>query len=238
VRQTFWFATALSCLTALGHLVAGITGGTTTHSASSESDPPLDRFEDAIRAFEQEDVEQPPTAGGTVFIGSSTFALGAPLLLEEFKHLQPIVRAFGGSTIPEINYYLDRTVLKYKPSKICFYAGTNDLGEFNHTGERVFLDFVRFARRVHARLPNTKIYFVSMSMAPSRVHFAKQYIVGNRLIRWFAAMTSYVSYVDVTTVMRNKNGEIHADWFLEDQLHMNSLGYAAWMPILHSALGD
>jgi lysophospholipase L1-like esterase len=200
-------------------------------------DPPLDRFAEDILAFGRGDKDHPPSEGGTVFVGSSTFTHAAPMLKEYFADFRPIVRAFGGSTIPEINHYIEQTVLKYKPAKIVFYAGTNDLAD-GHSGERVYEDFKAFTARVHARLPHTEIFFVSMSMAPSRVQFQKEYEIGNSLIQSLASRCKRLRYIDVTHVMYDQQGNFHEHWFLEDQLHMNHLGYEAWLPIIRDALNE
>jgi lysophospholipase L1-like esterase len=201
-------------------------------------DQPLDRFEDDIRSFEAMDVTQPRLPGGIVFIGSSTFAHAASRIESEFADMNAVCRAFGGSTIPEINHYLSRVVLKYQPAKICFYAGTNDIAD-GHRGRRVYRDFLDFVKNVQAVLPAVEIYFISMSAAPSRLQWVHQYIVGNRLVRFLARRMSNLHYIDVVPVMYDELGNFHGDWFLEDQLHMNSLGYDAWFPIIRrSLIGD
>ncbi|MDR3613683.1 MAG: GDSL-type esterase/lipase family protein [Candidatus Obscuribacterales bacterium] len=201
-------------------------------------DQPLDRFEDDIRSFEAMDVTQPPLAGGIVFIGSSTFAHAASRIEAEFADMNAICRAFGGSTIPEVNHYLSRVVLKYQPARICFYAGTNDIAD-GHCGRRVYRDFLSFVKNVQAVLPAVEIYFVSMSAAPSRLQWVHQYVVGNRLVRYLSRCVNNLHYIDVVPVMYDARGNFHGDWFLEDQLHMNSLGYDAWFPIIRRSLtGD
>ena len=75
-----------------------------------------------------------------------------------------------------------------------------------------------------------------MSMAPSRVQFQKEYEIGNSLIQSLATRRRRVRFVDVTHVMYDEQGNLHDDWFLEDQLHMNLLGYEAWLPIIRDAL--
>jgi lysophospholipase L1-like esterase len=198
-------------------------------------DQPLERFAEDILAFGREDKDHPPPVGGTVFVGSSTFTHAAAMLKEYFAEFRPILRAFGGSTIPEINHYIEQTVLRYKPAKIVFYAGTNDIAD-GHSGERVFEDFKAFTALVHARLPHTEIIFVSMSMAPSRVQFEKEFEIGNSLIQSLTNRRKRLRYVDVTRVMYDQRGNLHSDWFLDDQLHMNNLGYEAWLPIIRDAL--
>ncbi|MFX6269910.1 hypothetical protein ABTF75_18990, partial [Acinetobacter baumannii] len=77
--------------------------------AAHKFDPPhaIDRFEPAIVKFEDDDKHSMPAPGGTLFIGSSTFTHWKTLE-EEFKDFKAINRGFGGSTIPEVNHYLDR----------------------------------------------------------------------------------------------------------------------------------
>jgi len=201
-------------------------------------DQPLDRFEEEIRSFEASDSKRPRFPGGTVFIGSSTFAHAASRIESEFADMNAICRAFGGSTIPEINHYLTRVVLKYQPARICFYAGTNDIAD-GHRGRRVYRDFLAFVKSTQTALPQVEIFFVSMSAAPSRLQWVHQYIVGNRLVRYLTCCVNNLHYIDVVPVMYDEQGNFHGDWFLEDQLHMNSHGYDAWFPIIRRSLtGD
>jgi lysophospholipase L1-like esterase len=238
-----WYIVAVPSFLGLVSLLvwlAGKRGRTTlpvgeTVETLTPVDPPLDRFAEDVVAFGREDNDQLPPESGTVFVGSSTFTHAASMLKDYFADFRPIVRAFGGSTIPEINHYIEQTVLKYKPARIVFYAGTNDLAG-GHSGEQVFEDFRAFTARVQARLPHTEIFFVSMSMAPSRVHLKLQYEIGNGLIQSFARRQKRLHFVDVTSVMYDELGNLHNDWFLEDQLHMNHLGYEAWLPIIRNAL--
>jgi hypothetical protein len=234
-----WFALALIadlCLLTAFMLLSSKQEMPLNKTGAADSiDQPLDRFAADIHAFEQQDKDHPPPPGGTVFIGSSTFSLAAPMLVQYFADFNPIVRAFGGSTIPEINHYIEQTVLKYQPAKIVFYAGPNDIAD-GHSGMRVLQDFAKFASLVSARLPHTEIIFISMSVAPSRLQWHEQYAEGNRLIQQLAEQISFIKYVDVTHVMYDAEGKLHTDWFLEDQLHMNHLGYEAWLPIILHAL--
>ena len=207
----------------------------TDASLPESIDQPLDRFEEDIRAFETIDATKTRSEGGTVFIGSSTFAHAAARIENEFADFNAICRAFGGSTIPEINHYLARVVIKYRPAKICFYAGTNDIAD-GHRGRRVYRDFLLFASAVHAQLPQTDIYFVSMSAAPCRQQWVQQYVVGNRLVRFLTHRVKRLHYIDVVPVMYDAQGKLHEDWFLEDQLHMNSKGYDAWFPVIRRLL--
>lgn len=208
-----------------------VTSNMQTAIASSV---PLDRYEADIVAFEAHDKVSPPAYEGTVFAGSSTFALWKELE-GTFRDLGAINRGFGGSTIAEINHYAPRMVLKYKPKRVVFYAGTNDIND-GRTGQQVFQDFKTFVGIVHRSLPHCRVYFISASMAPSRVQFAREYDEANRLVREEAAHTGEFAYINVLPAMRNADGSLKEDYFLEDRLHMNQRGYAAWTPIIRNAL--
>lgn len=194
----------------------------------------LDRFEEQIRAFEKKDAQQPPPPGGTVFIGSSTFALWTDLEYT-FRAFQAVNRGFGGSTLPEVIHYTPRVVLKYQPKRVVVYAGTNDIAD-GRTGQQVYTDFCRFVDIVHAALPDCRIYFVSASVAPSRQRFALQYDQANSLIHKRSLATGSFIFIDVTAVMRDAQGNLKTGYFGPDNLHMNTNGYAAWIPVIARAL--
>jgi lysophospholipase L1-like esterase len=197
--------------------------------------PPIDRFELAIKRFEWKDRHWPPHQGAVVFVGSSTFTKWRTLELT-FREFRAINRGFGGATIPEVNHYVDRIVTNYKPSKVVFYCGSNDIAELHHDGEQVFADFKTFVKLVHESLPECQIYFISESAAPCREGFESEFSKCNSLTLAFIKSTPYVHYIDVLPVMRDKNGTLRVGLFGPDHLHMNLAGYALWTPIIKAAL--
>ncbi len=196
--------------------------------------PDLSRYEDAIRAYEEKDQLHPPAPGGTVFAGSSTFTLWSGLE-ETFADFQALNRGFGGSTIPEVEHYAPRVVLKYRPRRIVFYAGTNDIAE-GASGYEVYARFLQFLAGVRAAAPDCRVYFISASIAPSRLHLQAQYDEANRLISTDAECSGEFTYIDVLPVMHDAAGNLRLDYFGADDLHMNAQGYAAWTPVIREAL--
>lgn len=177
-----------------------------------------------------------PPPGGTVFVGSSTFTKWTSLEKEkEFSFLKPINRGFGGSTLPEVNYYFKELVAKYKPAKVVVYAGTNDIAD-GQSSKDVFNSLREFLKLAHQALPEAQVYFVSMSVAPCRLHLSAKYDEGNRLIKALAAEDKRFHYIDVVPVMRDERGQLRRDYFGLDNLHMNRKGYEAWIPVLESRL--
>ena len=194
----------------------------------------LNRFEDSIKAYEESDKKAMPAAGGTEFIGSSTIALWRSLA-EDLKDLNAFGRGFGGSTIPEATYYVDRIVTKYKPAKVVLYSGTNDIAD-GQTGKQVFASFVKFANKVRLQIPKAQIYFISMSMAPSRIQFESQFKEGNRLIENYCKRTPGLHYINLLPAMQDKEGKPLEELFGDDRLHMKRAGYEIWIRELKKAI--
>lgn len=197
--------------------------------------PQKDRFESEIREFEKQDAATPPAPGGTVFVGSSTIRFWKTLE-QDFKEFHAINRGFGGSTFPDIDNYVERIVTKYKPSKVVVYVGTNDIAELHHSGETIFHDYQELVNKVQSKCPNAEIYFISMSMAPSRTEWAAEYDKGNELVRNYSKSTKHLHYINVLPAMRNDKGELRNELFGLDHLHMNHNGYEGWKPIVTNGL--
>lgn len=195
---------------------------------------PLDRFESAVQAYEKRDRAHPPEAGGTVFVGSSTFALWGQDLEKEFAEFHALNRGFGGSTIAEVRHYCDRLVLRHRPRCIVFYAGTNDIAE-GHSPTRIRDDFRLFVEGVRSAQPKVAIGFVSLSMPPCRQQWRAQYLEANRLLKHYCQSSS-VTYIDVSGLLLDAQGNPRESYFREDRLHMNASGYALWIPRLRDYL--
>lgn len=204
---------------------------------ASWAEAPLDlsRFRGDIENFEKSDKAKNLKNVRTVFVGSSTFTRW-PHMEADFQEFHAVNRGFGGSTIPEINNYLDRIVCKYKPQKVVLYAGTNDIAELKHTAKDLKNDVQSFFQKVFACCPGVEIYFVSISMAPCRTEFAAQYEEANKEIQELIKKTKHTHYIDVVPLMRDKHNKLRVDLFGPDNLHMTDAGYALWKPAIQDAL--
>ena len=195
---------------------------------------PLDRHEKAIVAYEAKDQQSPPPQGATLFIGSSTFTMWKTIE-EDLKPIPVINRGFGGSTIPEVIHYMDRIVLPYKPGRIVFYTGGNDIAG-GASAEKVFADFKTFVEKSKAALPNVQIYFVSSKTAPVRIKFAATVDRFNDLVIEYVKQTPGLHFIDTRPLLVNEQGGPREELYLKDRLHMNRAGYELWIPVIKSAL--
>jgi len=193
-------------------------------------------WESDIRAFEKQDQVNPPKAGSIVFTGSSSFVRWQSLS-EDMKPLPVINRAFGGSEYSDVNQYAARTVIAYHPPAVVVYAGDNDLAApAPNTPQSVAKQVQRFVEVVHAQLPGTWIYVLSIKPSYLRWDAWPRMKEANQLIRDYVRTQQRVEYVDVATPMFGGQEKPPRDLFVEDGLHPTAKCYALWTSILKPVL--
>lgn len=201
-----------------------------------ETQPKIDRFEEEIKAFETADANMMPAEGSILFVGSSSIRLWSTLQ-DDFAPMPVINRGFGGSTIPEVNYYAERIVHKYNPSLIVFYCGENDIAE-EHPPAIVFQDFKKFIGETEKNLAGVPVVYISAKPSPSRWALWRKYETLNGMIKQFANARPNLHFVDIGPTLLGKNGEPDPNLFVEDKLHMNGAGYAKWTEVLRPVVEE
>lgn len=202
-------------------------------TSQTASLPPLEDkrpFAKEINAFTTSDATNPPPRGGILFIGSSSIRLWKTLA-QDLPDLLVLNRGFGGSQVIDSVNYADRIVFPYKPRHIVLYAGGNDLNA-KKTPEQVATDFRAFVALVHARLPRTRISYISVAPNPARWAQIVQVREANRLIEEYTCTDKRLGFINVFPHMLGADGQPLPDIYVEDRLHMNPRGYEIWKRVV------
>ena len=193
-------------------------------------------WESTIRAFERQDKAHPVPPGVIVFTGSSSIAYWSSLA-DDMKPLPVINRGFGGSEYTDVNHYADRIVIAYRPAAVVVYAGDNDLAPGSRkTPESVAQDVRQFVQIVHAKLPGTWIFVLSIKPSILRWKTWPEMKEANQLIQDFIRTQDHVAYIDVAMPMLDKSGRPLGDLFVADGLHPSAKCYALWTSLIKPAL--
>lgn len=194
-------------------------------------------FKAEINAFMKSDSINMPAPGSILFVGSSSFT--------KWKDVQayfpgfPIInRGFGGSSLPDVIYYAEQTILKYKPKQIYIYCGENDLaGNDSVTSDTVLNRFKQLFKIIRKNLSKkTEVVFVSIKPSVSRWKLEEKFVETNEKIKKYIESKSHASFVNVHTAMLKPDGEVMTDIFIKDNLHMNPKGYEIWQGIIAPTL--
>ncbi len=194
--------------------------------------PRISKWEPAIRAFEKSDQLHPPPHNAILFIGSSAIRKWSSLA-KDFPGLPVINRGFGGSQISDSAAFADRIIFPCHPRVIVLYAGDNDLAA-GKSPEQVMAEYTNFIGVVHARLPQTRIVFISIKPSPIRWRLAEKITETNREIE--AIKGPRLAFVDVYSHMLDAGGNPRKDLFLPDGLHPSEKGYTIWASLIRPYL--
>jgi lysophospholipase L1-like esterase len=190
---------------------------------SADSHHDFGKWENDMKAFEAMDQTNPPPKGGLLFIGSSTIKLWKSLP-RDFPNHHVINRGFGGSEIVDATHFAERIIFPYQPRMIFIRAGGNDLW-FGKSSEQVFSDFKGFVEKIHAKLPNTQVLFISLSPSIERLKQLDKEKAVNEMVKTYAATHERVKFIDTWSVPLGDDGKPSAEFFLTDKLHFNAAGY-------------
>jgi len=181
------------------------------------------KWETEIAAFEQSDRANPPPKKAVLFIGSSTIRLWQSLP-QDFPQQRVINRGFGGSEIVDSTHYADRIIFPYEPRIVFLRAGGNDIYA-GKSAEQVFSDFKDFVVKVHARLPQTEIVFISLCPSVARWNQAEKEKNLNSMVEAYVRLTPNVKYIETYSMSLGSDGKPRPELFREDKLHFNAEGY-------------
>ncbi len=197
--------------------------------------PDPERFEGAIRSFEAEDRRNPPPENAIVLTGSSSIARWNDQAPAALAPLTVIPRGFGGSIMNDVLHYLDRVALAYEPRAILIYEGDNDTAAKLPT-ELILGQLREIIDRIHAALPETRVYVLSVKPSVLRWGVWPQAQEVNAGYREIAAADPLVYYVDVATPFLRADGSVRTDIFVRDNLHLNDAGNEIWGASIKAAL--
>jgi lysophospholipase L1-like esterase len=187
-----------------------------------------------IAAFAAVDRDRPPPERPIVFVGGSSIRLWSTLQAD-MAPLPVLNRGFGGAQLSQVVYYVNQTVIHYRPRAVVLFAGENDLDGRLRTGktpEDVAREFRTFVARVEAVVPDARIYYLSMKPSRQRWIDWPQEHAGNALIAKICAGDPRLTYIDVATPMLAVGTPPPSDLFMPDGMHPSPKGYALWTSII------
>jgi lysophospholipase L1-like esterase len=216
-------------LTAVAVLLA-LAAATTRIPASPFQEASPTRFQSAIDAFVENDKVNPPPQRAILFIGSSIFRQWENLK-EQMSPLPVFNRAFGGSRTGDILFYMDKVVLPYEPRIIVYYCGSNDVNA-GEKADAIAGRFREFVARVHGKLPETRIFFVSINRAPQKQERWDIVDEANRRVREYCSPDRRLGYIDVNPALFDRAGNPRMELYQADRLHFKPPAYIEFAAII------
>jgi lysophospholipase L1-like esterase len=208
-------------------IVYALLGMTTSAAAQ---DP---RYEKEVLAFEALDRTSSAPKGEIVFVGSSTIVAWDSA--RYFPDLKVVNRGLWGSALIDTVRLVDRIVIPYAPRLVVLYAGDNEI-DSGFSSEDVAIQFERFIKAVHAKLPQTRIVFIGIKPSPQRWLTIDRARAANDAIRTLCGRDDRVAFLDVDGAMLGFDEKPRKELFLDDGLHLSAKGYELWTTLIRPLL--
>ena len=175
----------------------------------------LNPHEEEMQAYEKHDREEPPRRGVILFLGGHLFKTWEPIGQDFPPSLTIIGRGFTNWSMKDSVQFAARTSIVYQPRLIVLQAGGVDLRE-GRTPVEVLTLFQSCVATVRAKLPRTRIIFLSLSPSYRSWNNRGPQIQVNQLIAEYAAKAENVGFIDIWTPMLGPDGTIRSDMFMTD----------------------
>jgi lysophospholipase L1-like esterase len=186
-----------------------------------------------IKAFESQDSSFPPPGDAIEIVGSSTIRLWDSVR-NDLAPLDVIPRGFGGSSADDLDYYLDRIVLKYAPRAVAIYEGDTDTGD-GQSAEYVAAKLQQIVSRIRTQLPATRVYIISVKPSPKRWQYWPVVQQLNQTMKEYCRDTGECAFIDAATALL-KDGQLVPAYYDADRVHLSPAGYAVWAGVIGPAL--
>ena len=174
----------------------------------------------------------PPAPGSIICIGSSHMQLWKGVK-EDLAPLTVHNYGIGGSRMTQAaDLFIDNLVIPFKPRAVILYEGSNDINAGTKP-EDVLANFQKIHRKLHAALPQTRLYVLGLVPSPGK-RFEK---IGdlkktNELLAKECATQPWMNFIDVTSSLLGADGKPKEELFKPGDIHMVPAGYAVWKSVI------
>ncbi len=204
-------------------------------SVGEIKNPDPERFSASFNKFSEQDLKNKRQGSGlTLFTGSSSIRRWDTLQMD-FPHLHLLNRGFGGAHISDVLYFYDDLFLRYKPTRVVFYCGENDLWSGKPVSQ-VMNDFLALWAKIEKDLPECSLLYLSCKPSPKRISKWNTYQALNLRIKNFCLRKGRLTYVDLSPTLLKPNFTFNPKQWDPDQLHVNQTGYQRWTTWLRPVL--
>lgn len=175
--------------------------------------------------------------GGVLIMGSST--------MDYWKDWQTDIGGrlgynvgIGGTIVEDWLFAYDKLVKPFDPSVILIFLGGNNINNMGHTGEYAASLMTKLLNKMHADFPDAKIYYIYSMAVPSCYNGGKFNYEYGRFIdemKQIVSDTEWLNGIDTFDKL-TKDGEARKEYYREDGIHLNDVGYDVFAEIINNAV--
>ena len=190
-----------------------------------------DYYQERVTLFKS----QPVQKGGVIILGNSIAEFGDWQKLLNDSSI--VNRGIAGDNTFGVLDRLEDVIIRH-PDKLLIEIGINDISQ-DIPVAIIINNILKIIEQVKAKLPETKIYVHSIlptndnvkNEYPAAFNKNEQSTLANRQLKRNAKEKKF-TYIDLSKVLRDKNGKLDVKYAETDGLHLNQVGYETWIKLL------
>ena len=198
-------------------------------------------WEPQIKEFERLDKTETLPDDYILYLGSSSIRLWDSIRKDMIPY-NSVKRGYGGAHFYDLIHFTERLVTPHKNAQaiVCFVAndltGIWDEPKIKVRPRQVKRLFVYFTKQVKKIVPEMPIFLIEITPAPSRWNIWNETSKANDLMKAYCENKENLYFITTSQEFLNGNQQPRPELFVEDQLHLNRVGYRLWSQIIKSSL--
>jgi lysophospholipase L1-like esterase len=147
----------------------------------------------------------------------------------------------SSTVVSDWSKWVDKMIAPFAPRAIVLYVGSNDMhGSIgSKEGGKVADEVVALLEKIHERLPETTVYYISVAPTVLREKVWGEAEKCNAAVEKYCGEKDYLNFIDCTPALLNEDGSLKNDIYKSDKLHFNQKGYEIWKSAIAPVLiGD
>ena len=193
------------------------------------------RWEADIRELEQLDQREQDPAQAVLFLGSSSIRRWETIA-QDMAPYAVIRRGYGGAKFSDLAVFAKRLVTPHRFAAAAIFVGNDITGG---PGDKTPAEVLRLVRLIVADIrehqPQAPIFFIAVTPTRSRFAAWKDIQQLNAALAEYCQSEPQLHFIATADAFLNDAGQPIDEYFVADQLHLNSQGYQVWAAKIKAA---
>jgi len=200
-----------------------------------------EKWEEKIAALEARNAAEAEgawPADSLLFFGSSSFRRWNTIGTD-MAPFPSINRGYGGAKYVDMMLFAQRMLTPHQYRALMLFAANDVQGkEADSSPEEVAIAVREIIRVSKAHLPDAPVFIVEVTPTESRFAAWEKTRAINATLREIALTTDNTWFIATAQHYLNSDGTPRKEFFVNDKLHLNQLGYTKWAGLIKAQLNS
>ncbi len=198
----------------------------------------LKRWEPTIAKMLREDAKVPPDDQSILFLGSSSIRLWDSLH-HDLAPYRCIQRGYGGARFTDLAVFAAPLIRPHRFRAVVIFVANDIAGRASDLPANDVIALLRYVRHVIAdHQPEAEVFVIQITPTQSRWDAWPAIANLNSRMLDFCQTVPRTHFIATADAFLNHQGQVKAELFRDDKLHLNAAGYEVWAARIRKSLDE